>query len=423
MLRKTTKMNSIRLGNKGYAYRGLKTALAGLLLGGTFAATGCDAPASKEDLNPEGPPMVRQIFMNEKVITASGSSQLRKLQLAFGEHPDPIFEDDDKQVLTAAIRGTQEIRIILDEQIRGNALEEMECANGSFSRIPDGTTPDDIADCSGPIDSLQNCKIALCVDADGKPIGVLDANEDGGADNLRMINYGDEANPELGVKIVCGGVSVPLNQNLSFWNPSGNQTISSNPALAAKGLGPVIVVQPEAGFGMPGGVSCTVEFNDAVTDYEGNKVCAPAGGLVANGCANGDTTQIAFGTEAVAIDRSNPKDGDVNVAVTQRIGATFNANMDVATVGAISLTAGGVDVAITATVADDDRASLTVGVEGDLLENTEYVLTIGTGFHDSFGSGLPQEETITFTTGAAPILPDAGDFDAAAPDAGTPDAA
>lgn len=432
MLRTSTN-NRKQSRTKAIAGYGFKTILAGLLVGGTIATVSCDSPTSREDLNPEGPPMIRQIMINESTIAMNGATQKSDNQLAFGTHASTLFRDDDGLVETATIKGNQEVRIVLDEQIRGNSLEEISCANGSFSRIPDGTTPDDINDCSGPIDSLQNCKIDLCLDTDpssptfGKPVGVeLVENQNGTGDRftLRMIDFDPdpaEDAVELGAQIVCDGVAVRMDPTLSFWNPSGNQTISSNPALGKKGLGPVIVLKTIAGVGLPASQNCTIQFHPDVVDHDGNQICAPEGGLVDNGCTAGDTSRVAFGTQAIAIDDVDIEDGSMNVSVDESgfFGVYFNANMDSSTLAAVTLTANGAPVLTPPAIQDDDKTTMLFSLPDPFLPNATYVLTVGTGLHDQYGQGLTQDAVITWTTGdAAVIPPDASVMiDAGAPDA------
>ncbi len=429
MLR-TTPTNRKQSRNQRIAGYGIKTVLAGLLVGGTMATVSCDAPVSKEDLNPEGPPMIRQVMINEANATAGGGVQKQADQLAFGGHGSDLFRDDDGVVTTATIQGTQEIRIVLDEQIRGNTLEEISCSDGSFSRIPNGTTPDDIDDCSGASDSLQNCKVDLCLGADGKPVGVeLVEVQGGGADRfvLRMIDYNPTPDPmdpksvQLGVQVICDGTPVPMDQTLSYWSPSGNQTISSNPALAKKSLGPVIVLKTLSGTGLPANINCTIEFHPDVVDHDGNQVCASTGGLVSNDCNPGDTSKVTFGTQAIAVGNLFIADGATNVAINQSslFGAFFNANMDGTTADAVTLTAGGIPVPMTTEVQEDDKTSLLLSLPADFEPETEYVLTIGTGFHDQFGRGLTQDVLVTWTTGTAPVVVP---LDATVTDAGLPDA-
>ena len=384
----------------------LQSMLAGLLLmGATTASLSCDAPVSKEDLNPEGPPMVRQVFVTEKVIMDDVSRVLEG-QIAFGTHDAEFFEDDDGNVATAIALGSQEIRIILDEHVRGNSLEEMACADGSFSRIPNGTTPSDVADCAGPADAIVHCT-KVCIGDDGAPIGILDeaisgnGDGDGAADVMRMIDYGGG---ELGVSIICDGTPIPLVPLSSFWSPSGNQTYPSNNTLGFRGIGPAIVLKPDARIGLRTGASCSVSFRPEVTDYDGNAICAPTGGLPAEGCSSGDTAKISFSTEVLTLANSVPAADATGVALSESsyILLVFNANLDATTVGAITLSAGGTPVAINPVVEADDATSVLIVLDTDFLPDTTYTLTVGTGLKDLLGGGLATDSVLNWTTEPAP---------------------
>lgn len=353
--------------------------------------------------------MVRQVFVTEKVIVNDASHVLEG-QLAFGTHEAEFFEDDDRTVATAIALGGQEIRIVLDELIRGNSLEEMACADGSFSRIPNGTTPDDVAKCAGPADAIINCT-KVCIGGDGAPIGILDADDDGAADDMRMIDYNpDPAITELGVSIVCDGKNMPLDPEFSFWSPSGNQTFPSNNTLGFRGLGPVIVLKPLAESGLRTGSTCGIEFRPEVVDYDGKPICAPAGGSPAAGCSGGNTDLIVFNTEALTVTNSVPPDGASSVALNASavILLAFNGNLDASTIAAITMTAGGVPVTINPVVQDDDTASVIIMMDTDFLADTVYELSISTDLKDILGGGLAAAKVLTWTTGAAPApQPDA----------------
>lgn len=377
--------------------------LAGVLLAGVSTVSiSCDAPASKEDLNPAGPPMVRQVFVTEKVIV-NDAPRVLEGQLAFGTHKAEFFEDDDGMVTTAISLGAQEIRVVLDELVRGNSLEEIACADGSFSRIPNGTTPDDVADCAGPADAILKCT-KVCIGGDGAPIGILDADDDGAADDFRMINYGnDPNNAELGVSLVCDGTNVPLDPESSFWSPSGNQTFPSNNTLGFRGIGPAVVLKPKADVGLRTGSSCSLVFRPEVTDYDSNPVCAPTGGLPAEGCSGPDTSKIAFNTEVLTLSNSVPLPDATNVALNASafILLAFNANLDATTVSAITMTAGGAPVTINPLVQEDDPTSVLLTLDDDFLPDTAYALTVGTGLKDLLGGSMTTPTVLNWTTGAA----------------------
>lgn len=381
----------------------LQSMLAGLLLVGASAVTvSCDAPSSKEDLNPAGPPMVRQVMVTEKVIV-NDAPRVLEGQLAFGTHANEFFKDDDGTVTTAISLGAQEIRVILDEIIRGNTLEEVACADGSFSRIPNGTTPDDIARCAGPVDAITNCT-KVCIGPDGAPVGVLDADDDSAADDFRMIDYNDDPNiTELGIAIECDGTNIPLDPEASFWSPSGNQTFPSNETLGFRGLGPAIVVKPLADVGLRSGSDCTIRFRPEVTDYDGNPVCAPTGGLPAEGCSGPDTSKISFNTEVLTLSNSVPSADEVNVSLDASgfILLAFNANLDASTIAAITLTEAGAPIVINPVAQAADLTSVIIMMDNDFLPDTAYALTISTDLKDLLGGGMTAPTVLNWTTGPA----------------------
>ena len=384
-------------------YRGL---LAGLLLVTAAATTACEAPTSREDLNPAGPPMVRQVMVTERVLSETGSATISAGQLAFGTHGDRFFENDDGEVLSAFALGNQEIRIVLDELIRGNSLEEIACADGTYSRVPVGTDPDDIADCAGPVDSLLDCD-SVCLDpSSGAPIGIRDENEDGAPDDVRMIDYNDDPNiTELAVAVTCGGVNIPLDPINSFWSPSGNQTFPSNDTLSYKGLGPAIVVRPVGTIGMRTSSDCSVTFRPEVVDHDGNQICAPTNGDIESDCTGGDTTKIAFSTETLQVVSTVPSDESTDVGLSESafMSLAMNANVDPATVTALTITADGNPVTFVGLEADDefvgdDGTLIAFKLQEDFLPETTYVLTVATTLTDSLGAALPAVETISWVT-------------------------
>jgi hypothetical protein len=402
----------------------------GLLLAAAVALGSCSDPVSVTELNPEGPPMVRQVFMLEKVDIGGGAIRVRN-GLAFGTHPDldSVLPNDDGVVTSAVALGSQRIRVVLDEHVRGNAIEEIACADGSYSRIPIGADPDDIAACSGPPDQvLVTCTgdrtVCICEDPDapcaqaggvglGRPIGILDENDDGAADDFRMIDYGTD---EYAVQVICDGVNIPLDRNQSFYNPSGNQLIPAGP-IGINGLGPAVVLVPREG--MRTGASCAVAFRPEVVDRDGNQVCAPPGGDISIGCNPGDTSEIAWGVEPLTRTGNDPADNQSNVPLGGAMATIliqFNANIDVAAaIAGISLSDGTAEVGVEVTVSANDRTIVTVGVPGGYQSDTEYTVSLSTDLADIFGGALPEADSFSFTTGMAP--PDA----APEPDADEPD--
>lgn len=382
-----------------------------------IAAGACSDEKSATDLHTEGPPMVMQIFVMER--EAVGTASRERLRLAFGDHPDiPTPEEDslvgdDREMETAVARGgsggNARLRIVFDELLRGNDIEEIQCADGSYSRVPYGATPDDIKRCSGP--NLADCE-AVCI-GPGGPIGILDLNGDGAVDDAggtgyRMINYGDG---EIAASVVCDGEPVPLvrqGANRSFYNPSGNQLIPApdNPNddfLKLDGLGPAMMLFPE--IGLPVGSTCTVTFRPEVVDKDGNPVCAPPGGDVNEDCpGEGDTEEIEFQVEPMAFRATVPSATsgplDPNNVTIQ---LSFVTTIDTDTLGAITLSTGGVDVPVEVTqVSATDTTSFRVVAPGGYLPESEYTVTVSTDLRDSLGGAPDEPLTLTFTTGPAP---------------------
>ncbi len=376
----------------------------GAILGAGALALACSDDSSSTDLHPEGPPMVQQVFVQEKVI--SDTTVREKFQIAFGDHPEIPLPDadpvngDDREVTNAVARGTAKIRVVFDEILVGNYLEEIACADGSYSPVPIGADPDDIKACSGP--DLSDCE-AVCIGGSG-PVGILDENEDGASDETRMRDYGGG---ELGVSVRCGDQMMPLDPEATFYNPSGNQLLPAvPPPQNINGLGPALVLVPLDG--MKTGSACTITFRDDVKDKDGETVCAPPDGDIEAGCNPGDTQLINFTVEPLSLFGSAPEDGDTEVELTDpasedaTILLQFIASIDPATVDAITLVDDmGDPVPVTAEVSADDAAIVNVTVTGGYQAETEYTLTIGTGLTDKFGGALPAEITITFTTGMA----------------------
>ncbi|HEU5061462.1 MAG TPA: Ig-like domain-containing protein [Kofleriaceae bacterium] len=373
----------------------------GAILGAGALALACSDDESSTELHPEGPPMVQQVFVQEKVISDTATRE--KFQLAFGDHPEIPLPDedsvngDDREVVNAVARGTAKLRVVFDEILVGNYLEEIACADGSYSPVPIGADPDDIKDCSGP--DLSRC-VAVCI-GDSGPVGILDENEDGASDETRMRDYGGG---ELGVSVMCGDQMMPLDREASYYNPSGNQLLPAvPPPQNINGLGPALVLIPLDG--MKTGAACTLTFRADVKDKDGENVCAPPDGNIEAGCTPGDTSLISFNVEPLSLFSSAPEDEETEVALTDpgspdaTILLQFNAAIDPDTVAAITLTdMMGDPVPISATVSADDAAIVTVTVEGGYQADTQYTITVGTGLTDKFGGALPAEITVSFTT-------------------------
>jgi hypothetical protein len=374
-------------------------------------ASACTNLDSNTELVPEGPPKILQVIMDENiVIDLGGSSVVReKKQLAFGYHPDIEDEDETAGVNAAVARGDQKIRVVVDELLIGNFLEEIACANGTFSTIPLDATPDDIAACANLESGRCQGDNAVCA---GEAGGILDENEDGAADEFRMIRYGDG---NLAARLECDNVNIPLDQERSFWSPSGNQLIPAGP-IGEDGLGPALILVPENG--MRTSSSCRIFFNEFVLDREGERVCAPqffeepagSGNFVPGDCADGDTSLVSWTVEPLRIVTQTPRDGQQNVSVNATILFGWNAAIDPLSLNAITLSeVGGGTVNINPMTQADDPTVVTVEVVGGLQTDTDYTITIADTLADAFGGTLPAPITVNFSTGGGVTPPmDAG---------------
>ncbi len=365
----------------------------------TLLASACSVPESSSDLLPEGPPMLRQVFMKE--TTMDGVRDV----LALGWHPDvpngrqdadPPETEDDTHPVTSASASGQKFRIVFDELLYGNSLEEIECRDGTFSRVPLGTTPEDIAACAVAVDLLPTlCKgeHATCLNAAGVPVGVADENEDGAADNTRLI--------ASSVSVRCGTFDVPLILEQSFWQPAGNQLVPSG-QKPENSLGPALILEPVGGRMPSKQTDCRIAFAPDVTDKDFNAPCAPTGGVEdtddLGDCTAGDLSAFHFGTESIVLDGPVPANGATNVPLTRRaIQLTMSGAFDQASVAAASATvmegaAARTDFTLTSTV----PRRIDVTLAANLIANTMYTVTV-TNVKDSFGVVL-DPIVLQFTT-------------------------
>jgi hypothetical protein len=372
------------------------------IAGAVVATTGCNDVVRNTELEPEGPPEILQVFVRERVENPDDGSIGPGLRLAFGDHPD-AGEEDDREVTDAIASTEQRIRIVIDELLLGNSLEEVMCVNpGTWSRVPVGTTPDDLRRCIGS--DLSRCE-AVCKDQGG----VADGNDDLSVDDTRLIDGV--------ITLSCGGIAVPIDRDRSFYSPSGNQLVPAG-ALGFDGLGPALVVVPAES--LPTSSACSLALAAEVTDKQGERPCAAG----AAGCVPGDMSGVTFSTEPLQVMATHPESGATDVALVDEgstdatITIEVNGWLDPATVAAgVVLSAGGAPVAgATAaleTVQHDDGSEavtptvIVITVAGGLTAGTEYTVTFpgdgaATTLRDKYGAAVPEAPTLTFTTVAAP---------------------
>ena len=114
----------------------------------------CTDTESATDLHPEGPPMIQQVRMREKVLV-SGSAVTRDV-FAFGTHP--MAPDSIVHPVSSAGAIGQQLRVVVDELLVGNYIEEINCRavvdDDAYDRVPLGATPDDVVACAAVKDIL-----------------------------------------------------------------------------------------------------------------------------------------------------------------------------------------------------------------------------------------------------------------------------
>jgi hypothetical protein len=379
----------------------------------TISVAACTDYESSTNLNPEGPAMISQIRLKETYTTSGSMFVSTRRVFGFGTHP-MATEVDAHPVTTASAVGNS-LRIIVDELLVGNNLEEIACrapvnANGAYARVPVGATPDDVAKCSAAQDVLPStcrgdyavctcelaggCMVNATAIAMGAPVGVLDINQDGAADDTRFI--------QGAVGLRCGNIDVPIDLDMSYWNPSGNQQV---PAMGGfEALGPALVLVPQT-RGLPTNLTCNLVFAPDVVDKQGNGICTPAGGDIEAGCDAGDVGAFSTTVEKLTITGGSFNTGATGVSISSDALFIGNTQFDPASINATTVTVSpaapaGTVIAIDAmpTRIKIDWGGTTAGV--NLTPMTEYTVTFTEGVTDTFGQALPDPVVFTFTTGS-----------------------
>ncbi len=353
---------------------------------------GCGGDAI-DPLETDGPPRILQVLARERVSVPDDEGHPHvelRARLAFGDHADIDQEIDDRAVGAAVARDGQRIRVVVDELLRGNGLEEIPCSDGSWSSVPVGTDIDDIARCAGA--DLSRCE-TVCL-GDAGPVGILDENGDGAIDDTRLIDGA--------VVLTCDGVAVPLDRGRSYYQPAGSQRIAGG-SVGTDSLGPAIAIVPAEG--MRPGARCTLGFGADVVDKQGLGICAERDGT----CTPGDTAAITFGVEDFMLAASEPHDGATEVALhgeessDATITILLNSELAPDTVtGAIRVSAGGHELEdLSPAMAEDDAATVTITVTGGFEPGTEYKVTVASGrdgLKNRYDDTLAEDHVIVWTT-------------------------
>ena len=355
--------------------------------------------------------MIQQLRLTEIAMIPGVSTPIERTVFAFGSHPQA--NEEEQHPVTDAKAVGNKIRVIFDELLRGNNLEEIECRgvvdDDVYAPVPVGATPDDIARCASAQDVLpRTCpgsnRLSVCVcqnDAGctngtptltppGSSVGVLDKDQDGAADRNHFIAGA--------VVLTCGGAEVRIDQINSYWTPSGHQEQPAQGGVDA--LGPAIVLVTNGAY--PTGSECGLTFSSDVVDKDGIAVCAPPDGDRALGCSPGDTSAVKFTTEplkfndASGASRTPPPPGaDVQILA--------NAPLDPASLVNITMTeAGAPYTQFTATLSNTAAQFRTIVIHpiAGFAPSTAYTITVPPAVTDSYQKSAPQPFVLAFTTAA-----------------------
>jgi hypothetical protein len=316
------------------------------LLAGGLLAFACGDPDLKTDLDSEGPPEV-----NTVTVTHEGAPLLVNGGAFF---ETPIYCRDD---------GGRLHREICPDEARVGAIPVNDTIPFGFqTRIVFSELLD------------PSVEVLEDRDGDGIPEGHIDTTSP--------------------VSLTCGGADVAYD---GFYDPSGND-VTAPP-------GPSLVVSPINPFPAATGTECQITVGSAVTDKDGNGVPAQYAG------------PHSFTIAPLSLIGTDPSAGAEGVEPAGAVLVlAFNAPLDPASVAAgdVTLEDGTGPVAVTPiidpTVAPD--LIFVVPNSGNLDGETTYTLTLvaGAAVTDALGGALvlDADVTVTFTTGPAGDVPDAG---------------
>jgi hypothetical protein len=162
-------------------------------------------------------------------------------------------------------------------------------------------------------------------------------------------------------------------------------------------LGPAIVLQTQGA--LPTSAECGVVFSSEVVDKDGNPVCAPMDGDIANGCEPGDATAIRFATEELAFVKIT-----TSISRTSKIVLKANVPLDAASLANITVTEGTdtIYTAFTATLVAGSATDIAIQstADGGFAANTAYKVTVPTTVTDAYHKAAPAAFETSYTTGA-----------------------
>ncbi|MGE5184710.1 MAG: Ig-like domain-containing protein [Acidobacteriota bacterium] len=377
--------------------------------------------------------------LTEDVLVGTTPSPVR----VFGFGSFPGATPDIDHPVTNAAANSQSLRIIFGKLLLGNYLQQIQCRApvnmlpdgtlSAFDNVPVGATPDDIAKCCAAATDVLNAScggaLATCIchlpqgcngiDM-GKPVGIIDANQDGAADQMQFMPGA------VGFQCKANGntVNVPADLAQSYWNPSGFQqapyTCAKPPCYDQ--VGPAIILVPTTPVGtkplLPTNMDCGLTFSPDVVDHSNIQPCAAPTGrppecadinldkcTADQACTPGDVTAFSFHTEALTVTLNEFSDGAVGVSRTNDVHALTNVPVDPGSISTIQIrdvTNNAPYNAFTVTLNPANPSAITIHWTNatGLAAMTMYSITFPTTFTDYYHQGLPAPVTITFTTGA-----------------------
>jgi hypothetical protein len=226
----------------------------------------------------------------------------------------------------------------------------------------------------------------------GGPVGVLDVNQDGAADDTHFIPGA--------VGIHCGNTDVGIDLNNSYWQPSGDQ---NKPAMGGfDALGPAIVLTPVTNTvppsnALPTNAQCQLTFASNIVDKQNNQVCAPAGGDVTKSCQPGDVSAFQFQTQPLELANQSFQDGDTGVDRVAPVIIVSNAPLAPGGLASVTVKQGTTNfTGFTAVLATPQ--TLRINWTAMLPASTMFTITIATTLTDVYGQPLVMPVTYTFTT-------------------------
>jgi hypothetical protein len=383
------------------------------LMLGLFAvasASSCVDLTSKSSLNPDGPPVILQVFVRDPAD--SDDPIAGEYALVYGIHedalrcsfdqtcacpfanPDCIFKDTicdrnpnsdtfDHCVTSSGRLPAQRtasafasIRIVSDELLSGTTLEQFACACQGTGRCPAGgewaIDPENCRACGEDPDSpVEEGGRCLDVNRDGKPdISTLQAG-------VATISCGDLATfPPYRTALGDG-----------YYYPSGSRFPTSGYGYG--GIGPAVVIEPAAA--LPTSTTCTIMLDGRITDKDG--------------VAFQPTSEpITFRVEPLHVERTSPGDQETEVRTDRAaVTITYNAPLAVSTVTpeSVQIRKLGSATPLPGTGLRVNEEVVSIQLPAGTLEPaTTYEVTLTTAITDAYGVAAPVGETFTFETGA-----------------------